>query len=323
MSAKEIYQIRLTLEGTTPPIWRRLLVPANLTLPQFHDVLQIAMGWQNCHLHQFSGGGAKYGQADPSEPGCLAEMGWIDERKGRVSQLLPGAGAKAEYLYDFGDDWLHEIVVEQVLPVDPRRAYPVCLEGKGAGPPEDCGGPHGFENIREALSDPKHPQYWDMKLFYGDYQLKYSLAAVNRGLRKRFPAKARKAAAKKAAGQKTDMVGCFDPVWTQPGLKVVTDQALPDKIGPGTRVPIALTDPERRLLIRYVFPPDEVVDHLKSMVPGPGETREFHFTLFELAHMAGYMDREADVARTTKLEERLRALFMRLCWVIDAYTVEG
>ena len=313
MPAKEIYQIRLTLEGTTPPIWRRLLVPANLTLPQFHDVLQIAMGWQNCHLHQFSGGGAKYGQADPSEPGCLAEMGWIDERKGRVSQLLPGAGAKAEYLYDFGDDWLHEIVVEQVLPVDPRRAYPVCLEGKGAGPPEDCGGPHGFENIREALSDPKHPQYWDMKLFYGDYQLKYSLAAVNRGLRKRFPAKAKKVAAKKAAGPKTDVVGCFDPAWTQP---------VPDQVGPGTRVPISLTDPERRLLIRYVFPPDEVVDHLKSMVPGPGETREFHFTLSELAHMADYMERESNDARTAKLEERLRALWRRILWVMDACEVD-
>lgn len=318
MPAKEIYQIRLTLEGTTPPIWRGLLVPANLTLPQFHDVLQIAMGWQNCHLHQFSGAGAKYGQDDPSEPGCLAQMGWIDERKARVSQLLPEAGAKAEYLYDFGDGWLHEIVVEQVLPVDPRRAYPVCLEGKGAGPPEDCGGPHGFENIREALSDPKHPQYWDMKLFFEDYQLKYSLAAVNRGLRKRFPVKAKKAAAKKTAGRKMDVVGCFDPIWTQQ----TPDQTGPHRISPHTRVPIALTDSERRLLIRYVFPPDEVVDHLKSMVPGPGETREFHFTLFELSHMAGYMEREADVARTAKLEERLRALFTRLCWVIDAYAWE-
>ena len=80
MPAKEIYQIRLTLEETTLPIWRRLLVPASMTLPQLHDILQIAMGWQNCHLHQFSGGGAKYGQDDPSEPGCLAEMGCIDER---------------------------------------------------------------------------------------------------------------------------------------------------------------------------------------------------------------------------------------------------
>ena len=321
MSAKEIYQIRLTLEGTTPPIWRRLLVSAGMTLPQFHDILQIAMGWQNCHLHEFSGAGAKYGQADPSEPGCLAQMGWIDERKARVSQLLPEANARAGYLYDFGDGWRHEIVVEQVLPVDPRRAYPVCLEGKGAGPPEDCGGPHAYAAIREALSDPKHPQYWDMKSFYLDYQ-KFSLAAVNRGLRKRFPVKAKKAAAKKTAAKKTDMVGCFDPVWTQPGLNMVPDQASPEKIGPWTRVPITLTDPERRLLIRYVFPPDEVVDHLKSMVPGPGETREFHFTMFELSHMAGYMEREAEVARTAKLEERLRGLWRRILWVMDAYEVE-
>ena len=320
MPAKEIYQIRLTLEGTTPPIWRRLLVSASMTLPQFHDVLQIAMGWQDCHLHQFSGGGVKYGQADPSDPGCLAEMGWIDERKARVSRLLPEAGAKAEYLYDFGDDWLHEIVVEQVLPVDPRRAYPVCLEGKGAGPPEDCGGAHGYAAVREALSNPKHPQHWDMKLFYEDYPLKFSLAAVNRGLRKRFPpAKTKKAAVKKTAGPKMDVVGCFDPAWTQQ----TPDQPGPPRISPHTRVPIALTDSERRLLIRYVFPPDEVVDHLKSMVPGPGETREFHFTLFELSHMAGYMEREADVARTVKREERLRSLWRRILWVMDAYEVEG
>lgn len=167
-----------------------------MTLARFDLAVQLAMGWQNCHLHEFQAGEQKFGPHDPSEPGALARMGWVDDRRAKVSTLLPGAGAKAQYLYDFGDGWRHEFVVEEVLPVDPRRAYPVCLEGQEACPPEDCGGPPAFAAIREALSDPKHPQHWDMKLLFGGYSLRFSLAAANRGLRKKFPAKGKKAAVK-------------------------------------------------------------------------------------------------------------------------------
>ncbi len=311
-----IYRIHVSLLDTNPPVWRRLLVPAEMTLARFDLAVQLAMGWQNCHLHEFEGGGQKFGPHDPAEPTALTQMGWVDERKAKVSTLLPGAGAKALYRYDFGDGWQHELEVEEVLPVDPRRAYPVCLEGNGAGPPEDCGGPPAFAAIREALSDPKHPQYWDWKLTYGEYSVRFSLAAANRGLRKKFPAKQKKAPVKKAA-PKADFAGSSDPAWlrSRPGQ----EQPPPYPIQPGTLVALSLNDAERRLLIRYVFPPDEVIDQLKSQVPGPGECLDFHFTLFQLAHMASYMESEANGSRTTKIEERLRSLGGRILWVMEAY----
>src|SRR5438105_15519209 len=100
--SQEIYQIKITLLGTKPPIWRRLLVPAGMTLAQLHNVLQIAMGWEDCHLHEFSIGGRRFGVPDPMDrfmggPGC------VSERKVRVSDVLGKAGSKAKYTYDFGD----------------------------------------------------------------------------------------------------------------------------------------------------------------------------------------------------------------------------
>src|SRR2546422_11772200 len=120
---QEIYQIKITLLGTSPPIWRRLLVPANLTLGQLHDVLQLAIGWEDCHMHDFRIGQKRFGRPDPDER-LMGLPTTTSERSARLFSVLGKAGAKAVYTYDFGDGWAHGIVVEKVLPAEVGRAYP-------------------------------------------------------------------------------------------------------------------------------------------------------------------------------------------------------
>lgn len=164
---QEIYQIKVTLLGTSPPIWRRLLAPADLTLEQLHDVLQLAMGWEDCHMHDFRIGQKRFGRPDPEDRLMgLPTVG--NERTVRLFSVLGKIGAKAVYTYDFGDGWEHGITVEKILPLDPGQASPVCVAGKRHGPPEDCGGVPGFYSLLEAIGDPKHDQNQEMRDWLGD-----------------------------------------------------------------------------------------------------------------------------------------------------------
>jgi hypothetical protein len=144
-----IFQIKVTLKDTKPPIWRRLLVPADFTLEKLHMAIQMAMGWTDSHLHNFTIDGETYG--NPQE-------GEISERTAKLSTVL-AVGIKAVYTYDFGDDWIHNLTVEKILDPDPAQLYPLCIAGKLRCPPEDCGGPFGYHNLLEALADPDHPEH--------------------------------------------------------------------------------------------------------------------------------------------------------------------
>src|ERR1700733_4985373 len=117
-SSEEIYQIKVTLLGMRRPIWRRLLVPASITLAQLHHVLQAAMGWEDCHLHEFRIGGRKFGVPDLMDQ-FMGGPRSISEKKVQLSELLNKRGAKVNYTYDFGDSWEHSILLEKVLPSEP------------------------------------------------------------------------------------------------------------------------------------------------------------------------------------------------------------
>jgi hypothetical protein len=171
-----------TLLGTSPPIWRRLLVPADMTLAQLHDVLQAAMGWEDGHMHEFSVGQRRIGRPNPEDR--LMGMPSVEsERTVRVSGILGRVGSKAIYTYDFGDSWEHSLVLEKRLPVDPNTAYPVCTDGQLACPPEDCGGIPGFYDLVEALSDPNHERHEEMLDWIGEFDPQaFSLESVNRML---------------------------------------------------------------------------------------------------------------------------------------------
>jgi hypothetical protein len=130
----KIHQLKITLKHIKPPIWRRLEVPADIKLGKLHDVIQIAMGWTDSHMHAFIAGQTVYGTPDPEFGG-----GTKSERNVRLDSIVK-AGGKLVYEYDFGDGWVHEIKVEKVLDADPAAHYPRCTAGKRACPPEDCGG---------------------------------------------------------------------------------------------------------------------------------------------------------------------------------------
>ena len=121
----EIYQIKVTLLGTDPSIWRRLLVPADLTLEQLHDILQLTMGWEDCPMHEFRIGQQRFGKPDPMEQ-AFGRPRTASERTARLFSVLGRVGAKAVYTYDFGDRWEHQVAVEKRLPCD---SLPVILAG--------------------------------------------------------------------------------------------------------------------------------------------------------------------------------------------------
>jgi hypothetical protein len=134
----QIYQLRITLRDVSPLVWRRVLVRSDTTIAQLHDVLQITMGWEDAHLHQFLIHGKSYGVYHEGGITFVDNPGRV-----RLSDFRLRTGERFIYEYDFGDWWRHDIRFEQVLPRD-ERCYPVCTGGHGACPPEDCGGPAGY-----------------------------------------------------------------------------------------------------------------------------------------------------------------------------------
>jgi hypothetical protein len=156
-----ILQVKISLLGVAgPPVWRRLLLPAHIRLDRLHGVIQAAMGWEDYHMHVFADGARRYGLAD-------RELEHRDERKVTLGQLLKRARERIRYTYDFGDDWEHEILLEGVLTAEPDVRYPVCVAGKGACPPEDCGGVWGYQDLRDALADPAHERHEEMLEWLG------------------------------------------------------------------------------------------------------------------------------------------------------------
>jgi len=148
-----IYQLKISLKHVKLPIWRRVLVPAGIGLPAMHDVIQAAFGWTNSHLHQFIDGRTFYQpQADEAE--LFMGMETVDSTGVWLNNLLRKEKDKVVYEYDFGDSWEHEVLLEKVLPADPDQALPVCIKGKRACPPEDCGGMFGYFQMLETLSGP-------------------------------------------------------------------------------------------------------------------------------------------------------------------------
>lgn len=159
-----VYQIKVTLSGSRPPIWRRLLIPSDLSLERFHYVLQAAMGWDGGHLHQFVSGGEYYGCIDPAF-GLGDEV--EDERKYSVAQLLPREKASLVYEYDFGDSWEHKIVLEKILPAGADAQQARCIKGVRACPPEDCGGIWGYADLIKIIQNPDDPEREDMLAWLG------------------------------------------------------------------------------------------------------------------------------------------------------------
>lgn len=178
---RSIYQLKITLKGIRPPIWRRLLIAGTVNLEDLHIAIQIVMGWTNSHLHEFAKGRERYGIPDEDFPSddMRAETDY------RLDQVLKKAKDRLNYSYDFGDGWEHEVVLEKILPFDMDVVVPICVEGKRACPPEDVGGIPGYEMFLEAVSDPANPEYEEMLEWTGgDFNAEhFDLAQTNDLLR--------------------------------------------------------------------------------------------------------------------------------------------
>ncbi|MEO0837442.1 MAG: plasmid pRiA4b ORF-3 family protein [Cyanobacteria bacterium J06643_5] len=162
-SKQTVYQLKITLKGIRPPIWRRVQLDSKTKLQDLHMIIQEAMGWDNYHLHSFTIGGYEYGQAGD-------DFDVRSENNVKLSDVVAGEKSKFFYTYDFGDDWEHEIIVEKELPAAPDAFYPLCMKGKRACPPEDCGGSWGYTELLEIMADPEHPEYEEkMEWFDSDF----------------------------------------------------------------------------------------------------------------------------------------------------------
>ena len=182
MTPSEII-LKITLRDIRPPIWRRVRVSGDMSLRDLHGVIQTAMGWQDQHLHEFEVGGRVYG--DPAlDGGGPDERGVANEGNAQLGALVEAGVKRFRYVYDFGDDWEHEVTVETVGPLDPGQPYPSLLAGKRACPPEDCGGVPGYFQLLEALADPEAEEHEEVLEWLGDDfdPERLDLDAVNRQL---------------------------------------------------------------------------------------------------------------------------------------------
>lgn len=175
-SFHDAFELRVALRDIEPAIWRRVRVPAAATLGLLHDVLQIAFGWKDYHLHDFLVGDIRFAVIDAED-----EIFAVDEHAAPLG-AVGRTGSKLVYNYDYGDGWEHEIEVERVLPQGDELL--VCTGGARACPPEDCGGAPGYAHLIEVLANPGHEEHREMKQWVGrgyDPE-KLDVAAVNKKL---------------------------------------------------------------------------------------------------------------------------------------------
>jgi hypothetical protein len=151
--SQAVYELKVTLEGVDPPIWRRFRVPCQITFADLHLVLQAVMGWENDHLYEFGVGKRRFGEPSWDSDNRREDAGRIQLRDVAARQ-----GARLTYVYDFGDDWQHDVIVEKTACPDAEPGRAVCIAGERACPPEDCGGVWGYAELLDALDDPANSE---------------------------------------------------------------------------------------------------------------------------------------------------------------------
>ncbi len=172
--AEEIYQLKVTLKGARPPIWRRLLVGSDTSLSELNDFVIAAMGWMGYHMHAFDVAGRSFGNPVP-------ELEMDDDSGITLGEIVRSGVTRFRHEYDFGDGWVHELRLEKTLPFEADARIPRVVAGRRACPPEDCGGVWGYANLLEVLADPAHPDHDEMKEWMaGDFDPEaFDLDAVN------------------------------------------------------------------------------------------------------------------------------------------------
>jgi hypothetical protein len=180
MPPNTVYQLKITLAEIDPPVWRRIRLRATASFDRLHRAIQVVMGWENYHLHEFRIQGREIGMPDPEAPRTE------DDRKVKLRNLHLQERDQFVYVYDFGDSWHHDILVERILKAEKNQRYPVCLDGLRSAPPEDCGGIGGYERYLSVLSDPDHEDHEELLQWRGPFDPEaFDPKIVDRELRSR------------------------------------------------------------------------------------------------------------------------------------------
>jgi hypothetical protein len=177
-----IFQIKMALKGIDPPIWRRMHTP-DCTLEELHEIIQVTMGWEFAHRYRFTIGGVDY-----ADPAMTSDEGVADACGTRLSAVLPTENRRPRfsYEYDFGDEWIHQLIVEERFLPKEGGTYPLCVGGQRACPPEDCGGPWAYSDFVEALRNPDHRRHDELlEWVVGEFDPeRFDQEAVNNELRR-------------------------------------------------------------------------------------------------------------------------------------------
>jgi len=185
-----IYQLKITLLGIDPPIWRRIQVPSTTFLCCLHNALQAVFGWTDSHLHQFEKGGKYWGVPEQDD----YDTGLLDESRVPVAKVLLAEGETMVYVYDLGDKWRHQVALEKIIP-SAATPTPVCLAGERRCPPEDVGGPSGYQEFLEVIFEPGHEEFSHFRGWAGGrfHAEEFDVKAVNKLLEKmRWPVRHRR-----------------------------------------------------------------------------------------------------------------------------------
>jgi len=178
-----VYQLRIDLEGASPPIWRRVLVPGYFTLADIHSIIQAVMDWEDLHLHEFNVNGVRIGQIMNADD-TWNNADYVNEFDVTMAEVAVASNGKFQYIYDFGDNWVHKIAIEKTLPYDKSVPYPICIGGKQAAPIEDSGGIRGYYLRLKAFADPDSAMHEETVEWLGeDFKPKaFDIDAINRKL---------------------------------------------------------------------------------------------------------------------------------------------
>ena len=178
-----LFQLKIQLHGSKPPIWRRFIVPSCITLHDLHLVIQSVMGWYDCHLYEFDVG------MDSIEGGPDTFKKEVKSKSFRLNEFINEEGSKFFYVYDFGDDWGHVLLLEDNNYINPKIKSDVfCLKGRRACPPEDSGGIYHYSHICKVLNNPDSPEYEEYEDLYGDIdEITFDIEMVNKRLKSWIP----------------------------------------------------------------------------------------------------------------------------------------
>lgn len=178
---RDLYQIKISLKDVKPPVWRRLLLSSSTDLAELHRIIQIAMGWSDSYLHQFTADHQQFGVPDTEFGNSINP-----ERGKRIGSLLKHENQWMTYEYDCGDGWEHIVTLEKILPYQPAEAGPNCIDGRGGAPPEDVGGAWDYQEFLEAYTDQGHPDHQEKVDWVGDQfdPDHFDIADINSKLKK-------------------------------------------------------------------------------------------------------------------------------------------